>query len=206
MKQLILFSFMVLFATEIQAQQKKNITSDQAFRYAEPRLYKSPPAFEWLDASHYLMQRVDGNESENKQFVVDANNGKSIESTDDILKKYAKPSQKEIISKENDLYLKDGDVETRLTNDAAEEKNATLSPDNKFVAFTKNNNLFTIELSTKKINQLTNDGSDVILNGYLSWVYMEEILGRSTRYKAFWWSPDSKMLSFYRTDDSPVPI
>jgi dipeptidyl-peptidase-4 len=35
---------------------------------------------------------------------------------------------------------------------------------------------------------------------------MEEILGRETRYRAFWWSPDSKRLSFFRFDDSRVPL
>jgi dipeptidyl-peptidase 4 len=53
------------------------------------------------------------------------------------------------------------------------------------VAFTRNNNLYTINLATKKETQLTNDGTDVILNGYASWVYFEEILGRASRYKSF---------------------
>jgi dipeptidyl-peptidase-4 len=35
---------------------------------------------------------------------------------------------------------------------------------------------------------------------------MEEILGRATRYRAFWWSPDSKKLAFMRFDDSKVPV
>ena len=37
-------------------------------------------------------------------------------------------------------------------------------------------------------------------------MYMEEILGRGTRYRAFWWSPDSQKIAFLRFDDSPVPI
>ena len=44
-----------------------------------------------------------------------------------------------------------------------------------------------------------------IKNGYASWVYMEEILGRGTRYRAFWWSPDSKKICYMRFDDSQVP-
>ena len=43
--------------------------------------------------------------------------------------------------------------------------------------------------------------ADLILNGYASWVYMEEILGRATQYRAFWWSPDSKKIAFFRSDD-----
>src|SRR5690606_16763638 len=39
-----------------------------------------------------------------------------------------------------------------------------------------------------------------------SWVYYEEILGRPTNYKAFWWSSDSKQLAFMRFDDTRVPM
>ena len=58
---------------------------------------------------------------------------------------------------------------------------------------------------TDKDIQLTTDGNENIKNGYASWVYMEEILGRGTRYRAFWWSPDSKKISYMRFDDSQVP-
>jgi dipeptidyl-peptidase-4 len=34
---------------------------------------------------------------------------------------------------------------------------------------------------------------------------MEEILGRATRHKAYWWSPNNEMITFLHTDDSPVP-
>src|SRR5574341_1502522 len=54
--------------------------------------------------------------------------------------------------------------------------------------------------------QYTSDGTDAIYNGWASWVYYEEILGRPSRYRAFWWSPDSKQLAFYRFDDSKVPV
>ena len=54
--------------------------------------------------------------------------------------------------------------------------------------------------------QLTFDGSDLIMNGYASWVYYEEIFGRPSKYKAFWWSPDSKKIAFYRFDNSLVPM
>lgn len=53
--------------------------------------------------------------------------------------------------------------------------------------------------------QLTTDGSAAVYNGWASWVYYEEILERASRYKAFWWSPDSRRLAFLRFDDGPVP-
>ncbi|HJU45791.1 MAG TPA: DPP IV N-terminal domain-containing protein, partial [Chitinophagaceae bacterium] len=85
--------------------------------------------------------------------------------------------------------------------------NSTLSPDGKWVAYTKkDNNLYAKELATGKEMQFTNDGSEVILNGYASWVYYEEILGRPSKYRSFWWSPDSKHIAFMRADDSGVPM
>ena len=84
--------------------------------------------------------------------------------------------------------------------------NPTYSPDYSKIAYTLDNNLYSIDVNTREIVQHTTDGSDVILNGYASWVYYEEIFGRPSRYKAFWWSPDSKMLAFYRFDNSKVPM
>ena len=84
--------------------------------------------------------------------------------------------------------------------------NLTYSPDSTMLAFTRDNDLYVVNIADGKETRLTSDGSDVILNGYASWVYYEEIFGRPTRYKAFWWSPDSKKLAFYRFDNSAVPM
>ena len=86
-----------------------------------------------------------------------------------------------------------------------DSKNATWSPDDKWVAYTKENNLYIRNAETEKDIQLTSDGSETIKNGYASWVYFEEILGRGSRYRAFWWSPDSKKICFMRFDESQVP-
>ena len=43
------------------------------------------------------------------------------------------------------------------------------------------------------------------MNGFASWVYYEEILGRPSRYCAYWWSPDSKRIAYYWFDDTQVP-
>ncbi|MFX9038877.1 DPP IV N-terminal domain-containing protein, partial [Acinetobacter baumannii] len=79
-----------------------------------------------------------------------------------------------IYTKENDLFFSNNGVEKRLTNDKDEEKNPTFSPDSNYVAFTKNNNLYSINLASGKITQLTTDGNFTTLNGYASWVYYEE--------------------------------
>ena len=84
--------------------------------------------------------------------------------------------------------------------------NLTYSPDSTKLAFTRDNDLYVVDIATEVETRLTFDGSDLILNGYASWVYYEEILGRQTNYKSFWWSPDSKKIGFYRYDNTQVPL
>ncbi|MEY2834803.1 MAG: hypothetical protein RLZZ557_465, partial [Bacteroidota bacterium] len=107
----------------------------------------------------------------------------------------------------NDIYVTiPGQDAKRLTQTEETETNPTLSPDQQWVAFTRKNDLYTINIASGKEYRITNDGTDLILNGYASWVYFEEILGRPTRYRSFWWSPDSKKIVFMRMDDTKVPL
>lgn len=84
--------------------------------------------------------------------------------------------------------------------------NMTYSPDSSMIAFTRANNLWVVDIASGKETQLTFDGTDLILNGYASWVYYEEIFGRPSMYRAFWWSPDSRKIGFYRFDNTQVPL
>lgn len=78
---------------------------------------------------------------------------------------------------------------------------ATFSPDGNHVAFARNNNLFLVELSGMKETPVTDDGKiNSIINGTTDWVYEEEL----GFVKAFYWSPDSKKLAYYRFDESAV--
>ena len=88
----------------------------------------------------------------------------------------------------------------------AQDLNVTPSPDSSKVAFTRNNDLWVRDIKSGAETRLTQDGSELVLNGYASWVYYEEIFGRASRYCAFWWSPDSRKLAFYRFDNSSVPM
>jgi dipeptidyl-peptidase-4 len=138
-----------------------------------------------------------------KTWVVDAKTGKETIQEAPVPTSSPKPS---VYQKSNDLFIKIGNDEIQLTSDKDKEINPTMSPDGNYVAFTKNNDLYSVNILSKKETKLTNDGSDVILNGYASWVYMEEILGRKSLNRAFWWSPDSKKIAFFRSDDTNVPL
>ncbi len=77
----------------------------------------------------------------------------------------------------------------------------TFSPDNKKVAYAKNNNLFMLDLTTNLTTQVTKDGKyNHIINGTTDWVYEEEF----GFVRAFEWSNDSKFIAFLRFNESKV--
>lgn len=114
-----------------------------------------------------------------------------------------------LINSANDLWLYDKASRTlkRLTNGREEEKEADFSPDGKWVSFVRGNNLYVFDIAKSNEKQLTRDGREgdkAIFNGYLDWVYEEELYGRGQK-RGYWWSPDSRLIAFLRTDESPVP-
>lgn len=110
-----------------------------------------------------------------------------------------------LLSDGTDVFLYDLTAKTarRLTNDAAEEMEADFSPDGKMISFVKGMNLYVLDMASGKETQLTKDGGENLLNGYLDWVYEEELYGRGNK-RGYFWSPDSTSIAFLRTDESPV--
>lgn len=113
-----------------------------------------------------------------------------------------------VITRDNDLwYFTAGNREgKKLTDDSEREMNARFAPGDRKLAYTKNKDLYYYDLDSGKETRLTFDATDRIYNGWASWVYMEEILGRGSRYAAFWWSPDAGKIAYLQTDDNPVPL
>ena len=178
--------------------QKKELSDEQFFKGNFTGIIQTlPTVASWTDNTHYLIIR-DG-----KTYIGDAVKGTEI--LQDTTLAVKAPVKTTVFIKGKDVFARLNNADVQLTNDSILEANPTLSPDGNFVAYTKKNDLYTVNLATKKEIRLTNDGSDVILNGYASWVYMEEILGRATAYKAYWWSPDSKHIAYFRSDQSMVP-
>ena len=160
-----------------------------------------PRFVRWVDNNQFVLNTKRGDDAAPKNYLYNLATKQYTIAPADLV-----PTEKSVVLKKGDLFLKDNGTEVQLTFDKAEEKNPTLSPDGNYVGYTKNNNLFTLSLATKKEVAITNDGATGILNGYASWVYFEEIFGRPTQYRAFWWSPDSKYISFMRFDERKVPM
>ncbi|WP_285010404.1 S9 family peptidase [Pedobacter faecalis] len=163
-------------ASEVQAQ--KRLTREHIFSGKPSLTKRTVYVGGWADDNHYIETDAD-----QKRYKVNVSTGERSPYT----------------------YTPENTPNAPIARQSG-DKNMTFSPDGKYMAFTRNNDLYAIEISTGKEIRYTNDGTDVIYNGWSSWVYYEEILGRATNYKAFWWSPDSKYLAFMRFDDTKVPM
>ena len=115
---------------------------------------------------------------------------------------WAKNSDALLFPLNGDLYYYQLKTQSakKLTHTEAFETDATISPNGRYVAFIREQNLFVLEIATGKETQLTFDGGGVIKNGMAEFVAQEE-MGRMTGY---WWAPDDSKIAFTRTDESGV--
>ncbi len=211
----------------------KDFTYEQVFRGfgrggtppegdAEQVTGQLPTIRGWADATHYLELRTDPADDTRRLYSVSAEDGSAeayrnyAEIDENLPEGFSARSAAAttaeftgfVFSNDGDLYYYNLDENRfrRLTATLSAENNPRFSPDGRWIAYTRDRNLFAYDLKESVEHQYTHDGSDVVYNGWASWVYYEEILGRGTRYAAFWWSPDSTQLAFMRFDDTPVPI
>ena len=80
-------------------------------------------------------------------------------------------------------------------------RDAQMSPNGRYVAFAKGNNLYVHKLDFGTEVAVTKDENPDIINGVADWLYEEEFATTAL----FAWSPDSKSLAFVRLDESDVP-
>jgi dipeptidyl-peptidase 4 len=210
-------------AADPQAPAKK-ITYEQAYS-REPReggFARMSGMVSWLDDENCLVREWDDKAKAMRFFRIAAGTGVKTPHLDLESMQKGLPQgfaagthvaasadmSRLIFNSRNDLYLYMPKTQAfrRLTANPAPEKTPRLSPDARYAAYTRDNNLWACDLDTGLEFQITADGSETILNGCESWVYMEEVSNRQSQSAAFWWSPDSRKLVFQRFDDSPVPV
>ena len=125
-----------------------------------------------------------------KQEIVDWQNRRVSEQSF----QWSSTGQEMLISVDGDLFLLHTDnlKWEQLTATPEVERDPKLSPDGRFVSFRREHDLYSLEVTSRKIARLTADGSATLWNGELDWVYPEE-LSLST---AHWWSPDSALIAY----------
>ena len=90
----------------------------------------------------------------------------------------------------------------KLTLIGKEIQEPVFSPDNKNVAYAKDNNIFIKNVASNKITEVTKDGKkNSIINGITDWVYEEEF----AFVRAFEWNSTGAYLAFLRFDETEVP-
>ena len=115
------------------------------------------------------------------------------------------PSGKELLlSAGGDLFLLRVEVGgwTQLTATPDAERDPKVSPDGSRVSFRRGHDLYVMEIASRKVTRLTDDGSPTRLNAELDWVYPEEL----DLPTAYWWSPDSKSIAYLQFDVSREPL
>ncbi|MBR1878274.1 MAG: DPP IV N-terminal domain-containing protein [Paludibacteraceae bacterium] len=80
-------------------------------------------------------------------------------------------------------------------------RDAVMSPNGRYVAFAKDNNLYIHKLDYGTEVAVTKEDNPDIISGVADWLYEEEF-GITA---LFAWSPDSKQLAFVRLDETDVP-
>lgn len=85
---------------------------------------------------------------------------------------------------------------------AKDAQTAELSPDGQKIGYERGGNLFVFDFASQKESQLTNDAKPALYNGRFGWAYEEEF-GLA---QAWEWSPDSKFMAFWQSDERQVPI
>ena len=231
MKKPIWLLVVLLAVTQIAFSQgeMKKLTVEEIFKPDQKVQFNGFPAFglRWTnDGKGFVKSRREANGV--KLIQTDALSGEetvifdSVEVANALTKIELTPEEAEPISQNivaqnemsnsilldsgEDLFVYNTETKTakRLTQDAIQELEADFSPDGKKVSFVKANNLFAVDIETGKETQFTDDGDKNTLNGYLAWVYEEELYGRGQN-RGYWWSPDSTAIAFLKTDDSTVP-
>ena len=211
--------------------QSRDLTIDEIFDPQRRVDFDGDPpqGLVWLDDDRYL-ERADRSGADAPLFSVDARTGQREPFFDAALMEAAlaafpgigadtarvvsrrrshlmNPGQTALLFElTNDLYHYDVDSGrvSRLTRSPEPEEHLSFSPDGRFVAFIRDHDLHLVDVDHRRESPLTHDGSDVVRNGLLDWVYQEEIYGRGN-FRGYWWSPDSTRIAYLQLDDSDVP-
>ncbi len=225
---LILLLFISSLPNALQAQQKERYKSVKDALQSGHKLsgISGPENINWIDeGNRYSYMQYDSEADANEIRAYDPESGKdelvfnnteySFPDTDTSFSyesfQWSKDS-KYIVFQSNFrpvyrrsgisdyyLYSVEDDSLSLLAKDA---RTAELSPDGLKIGYERDGDLFVFNLNTKKETQLTDSGKEYFYNGRFGWVYEEEF-GLA---QAWTWSPDSKNIAYWQTDERDVHI
>ena len=93
--------------------------------------------------------------------------------------------------------------ELKALSDTMPVREPLFSPNGRYIAFGRDNNLYIHKVDYGTEVAVTTDGkADCIINGITDWLYEEEFAVT----RLYCWSPDSKQLAFVRFDETEVPV
>lgn len=218
MKKLFIIGFLIVLVNNLNAQ-KKEITLDDIWKTGTFRSNSVQGLVSMRDGVHYSTIQNDTifcfsyEKVTIPEVIVSKSqlliNGKSI--TIDNYQFSADENKMLIASETEHIYRHSTrenyyvyDRKTKLLSpvtNGEKQMHATFSPDGNKVGFVRGNNIFIKDLATSKETQVTSDGKqNNIINGATDWVHEEEFAFSI----AYFWSPDSKKIAYYKFDESKV--
>lgn len=224
----IILAFMLILPQESQAQEKERYSSVKEALQSSSKLRGSsgPRNVNWIDGGDrysYMEYNSDTESTEIRAYdpstqedvLIFNNKEYSFPESDSTFEyssfQWSKDS-KYIVFRSNfrpvyrrsgisDYYLysiEDDELQL-LVKDA---RTAELSPDGSKIGYEREGDLFVYDLATEEDKQLTDSGAENFYNGRFGWVYEEEF-GLA---QAWVWSPDSKNIAYWQTDETEVNI
>lgn len=215
--------FCCLFAVTANPQDER-LTIDWIFS-DEAKSIGATPRYTWLTDDLVAIYDNRKAKAERTLEVIDASNGRRRDLVDakDVI-----AGMTEILEPEEPLeelgwpsafdasgrwalYEKSGDLllvdlrrstVSRIAESDAEESSARFSPNSEWIAFIRENDLYAWHIESGDETRLTTGATETLMNGTVSWVYWEELLGRVDQ--GYFWSPDSSSIAYLQTDDSGV--
>lgn len=231
LNRLQILAVILLCAIVAASGQEKQLTLDLLFTPKSPFRGKWFPSDKWMkDGRSYIAMEYDSVSKAMNIMKTDAATGEKklfvdgsqfklpgsdtpirymsflLSADEKKIMLTAAPPQKQYFSRltpAGNLYL--FDVETRsfaqVTDVAVEQYNQKFSPDGTTISFVRDNNIYIYNIGSGATTQVTNDGTEDVINGKFDWVYEEEF-GISDGYR---WSPQGTEIAFWRFDQSRIP-